>query len=80
METFRLFIDIPIDLDESEAVTYANEIVQVCIDALRNRKKQLPVIEDFNFRLGHDRDRQKSNYLIKTESGHVTHKKSRVKI
>ena len=36
------------------------------------------VLTEINYRLGHDDDRQKSNYLIKTESGHVANKKSRV--
>jgi hypothetical protein len=33
---------------------------------------------DINFRLGNDEDRQKSNYLIKNENGHVANKKSRI--
>ena len=33
---------------------------------------------NINFRLGHDDDRQKSNYLIKNENGHVANKKSRI--
>jgi len=35
-------------------------------------------VDQVNYRLGHDEDRQKSNYLNKTESGHVTNKKSRL--
>ena len=31
-----------------------------------------------NYRLGHDDDRQKSNYMIKNENGHVANKKSRI--
>ena len=30
--------------------------------------------------LGHDEDRQKSNYLDKNENGHVTNKKSRISL
>jgi hypothetical protein len=35
-------------------------------------------VEQINYRVGHDEDRQKSNYLIKTPSGHVNNKKSRI--
>ena len=31
-----------------------------------------------NYRLGHDEDRQKSNYLMKNEEGHVNNKKCRL--
>jgi hypothetical protein len=35
-------------------------------------------IEQINYRLGHDDDRQKSNYLLKNENGHVANKKNRI--
>jgi hypothetical protein len=35
-------------------------------------------IEEINYRLGHDDDRQKSNYLQKNENGHVNNKKSKI--
>jgi hypothetical protein len=35
-------------------------------------------VEEINFRLGHDDDRQKSNYLMKNENGHVNNKKSKI--
>jgi len=37
-------------------------------------------VEQINYRLGHDEDRQKSNYLDKNENGHVTNKKSRISL
>jgi hypothetical protein len=35
-------------------------------------------IDTVNFRLGHDQDRQKSNYFMKNDNGHVNNKKSRI--
>jgi hypothetical protein len=35
-------------------------------------------VECINYRLGHDDDRQKSNYLDKNENGHVSNKKSKI--
>jgi hypothetical protein len=35
-------------------------------------------VEEINYRLGHDDDRQKSNYLMKNENGHVNNKKSKI--
>ncbi|MFN9953303.1 MAG: hypothetical protein ACK55I_09400, partial [bacterium] len=35
-------------------------------------------VEEINYRLGHDDDRQKSNYFIKNENGHVNNKKSKI--
>ena len=37
-------------------------------------------IEKLNYRLGHDDDRQRSNYLDKNENGHVSNKKIKVDI
>jgi hypothetical protein len=34
--------------------------------------------DTINYRLGHDDDRQKSNYLDKNENGHVSNKKSKI--
>jgi hypothetical protein len=35
-------------------------------------------VEEINYRLGHDDDRQKSNYFTKNENGHVNNKKSKI--
>lgn len=74
---FRLHIDIPIETDEQTATELTNILVtrfaEQISDYLQNKG-----ISEMNYRLGHDDDRQKSNYLIKTESGHVANKKSRV--
>jgi hypothetical protein len=37
-------------------------------------------VEEINYRLGHDDDRQKSNYFHKNENGHVNNKKSKITI
>ena len=37
-------------------------------------------IDQINYRLGHDDDRQKSNYFHKNENGHVNNKKSKITI
>lgn len=73
---FRLHIDIPLELNESSCVDATNKFIAF----LEQNKELLTAmgVTDINYRLGHDDDRQKSNYLIKTESGHVANKKSRI--
>ena len=77
---YRLHIDIPLGIDQEEAIKRANYFMNFrfsddeAMDILRENFK----IEQVNYRLGHDEDRQKSNYLKMTESGHVTNKKSRL--
>lgn len=77
--TYRLHIDVPINGDEAEALRVANEIIRFCLDNHQSIKvmKELG-IDQANYRLGHDDDRQKSNYFIKTASGHVNNKKSKI--
>jgi hypothetical protein len=74
---FRLFIDIPLAMTEEEAAKVSQKIM-----SLINVQHILDDcgIEQLNYRLGHDEDRQKSNYLIKTENGHVTNKKCRINL
>ena len=74
---FRLHIDIPLPLDESGAAALTREVVDAMLAAVAARLREAGVSE-LNYRLGHDEDRQKSNYLLKTASGHVVNKKSRV--
>lgn len=76
---FRLHIDIPIPLDEAGAAALTEALVADMLAAAVVRLETAGVRE-FNYRLGHDEDRQKSNYLLKTDSGHVVNKKSRVSI
>ncbi len=81
---YRLHIDIPLGTDEQEAVRMANSLMQwtfADIDC-KTRLKTLTSdgIEQVNYRLGHDEDRQKSNYLDKNENGHVSNKKTKISI
>lgn len=68
---FRLHIDIPLPYTEEEAAKMAKNIIA----SLNPDKLDVYCI---NYRLGHDDDRQKSNYLDKTENGHVSNKKSKI--
>ena len=63
-EMYRLHIDIPLNMSEEEATTVSHSLI-----AMFNTTLQI------NYRLGHDEDRQRSNYLIKDEKGHVSNKK-----
>ena len=80
MSSYRLHIDIPVPLPEDEALRVAEEI-RSCLrsDALLDRLRQIGV-DQINYRLGHDEDRQRSNYFIKNENGHVANKKSRISV
>jgi hypothetical protein len=73
---FRLHMDFPLTTDENESVAS----VAVLINFFQNHKQELIDMgfTDINYRLGHDDDRQKSNYLIKNQNGHVANKKSRI--
>lgn len=75
MSGYRLHIDIPLVFGETEALEKAQELIRI----LSDREKMVGMgIECVNYRLGHDEDRQKSNYFIKNANGHVNNKKSKV--
>ena len=75
MSGFRLHIDVPLACGEAEAVAKAKEIMEM----LNSKDKMTGLgVDQINYRLGHDEDRQKSNYLMKNESGHINNKKSRI--
>ena len=84
MTQFRLHIDIPLGTDEEEAIEIAqcimDDINQTDIHLWEESGVNIPEQIHVAYRLGHDEDRQKSNYLNKTEEGHVTKKKIRVVI
>ena len=75
MSGYRLHIDIPLGDDEEDAIRRGKFIAQ---DWLRFAFEKIGGIDsvDINYRLGHDDDRQKSNYFHKNENGHVNNKKS----
>jgi len=79
MNNYRLHIDIPLGTDEEKAVMNSEEIIYM-IESQKDFLLESLGVERFNYRLGHDEDRQKSNYLDKNENGHVSNKKFRIDI
>ena len=80
---YRLHIDIPLGTDEDNAVYKSKLLIQEFLDSHRDSLEHLNEkydVEQVNYRLGHDEDMQKSNYLKKNENGHVTNKKIRISI
>ena len=79
MSQYRLHIDIPLGGNEEEAIYKANLLVQEFFkldqSTTGNIISEKYEIEKASYRLGHDEDRQKSNYLDKNENGHVSNKK-----
>lgn len=76
---FRLFIDIQIPGSEEQALKTAGEIIRFAFDNYQSHNLLMRHdVECVNYRLGHDSDRQKSNYFTKNENGHVNNKKSRI--
>ena len=77
--TYRLHIDIAINGSEEDALNKAREIVRFCFDNYISEKTMRELgVDVVNYRLGHDEDRQKSNYFHKNENGHVSNKKSKI--
>ncbi len=79
--SFRLHIDIPLDGDEGKAISVATRYLRWFItddEAMQKIKSLLPEVKEVNIRLGNDEDRQKTNYLLKNENGHVSNKKIRI--
>lgn len=73
MSRYRLHIDIPLHIEESSAIRDADRIIGF-FDEYMSAMRQMGVVS-INYRLGHDDDRQKSNYLDKNGNGHVSNKK-----
>ena len=79
--TYRLHIDIPLGTDEDSAIVKSKLLMQEFMSSHRSELNFLNEkydIEEMNYRLGNDEDRQKSNYLDKNENDHVSNKKTRV--
>jgi len=80
---YRLHIDIPMGTSEEEAIAAAKQLMEwhfVDVDA-KEKIQRLSVgvdLSTINYRLGHDEDRQKSNYLDINENGHASNKKIRI--
>jgi hypothetical protein len=81
MSGFRLHIDIPLPVSEDEALRATEDVIGILrahstlLEGLRSRG-----VPQIGYRLGHDEDRQRSNYLVKTPSGHVTNKKCKIQL
>ena len=90
MTQYRLHIDIPLGTDENLAVNITerivsdflltNDLFEDSVEENQHYFRSEYGVEQINYRLGHDEDRQKSNYLQKNENGHVTNKKIRITI
>ena len=75
MSGYRLHIDIPFSGGEAEAMATTKVIIEMLND---NQKMNELNVEQINYRLGHDEDRQKGNYLEKNANGHIGNKKSSI--
>jgi hypothetical protein len=71
-------MDFPLTTVENESIAST----AVFLNFLQNHKQELidMGITDINYRLGNDNDRQKSNYMIRNENGHIANKKSRINL
>ena len=86
---FRLHIDIEIPenkigvgpCSEQDAIETSKKIINYLIDNYHSAKVLRGLnIQNVNYRLGHDMDKQKSNYFKKNANGHVDNKKSKIVI
>ena len=77
MNQYRLFIDIPLGTNEEKAISASHVIMSNFLSDEESFVNLTPKVEEVNYRLGYDEDRQRSNYLIKNENGHVSNKKSK---
>ena len=79
---YRLFIDIPISaVTNEEAVKIGQHIMDAMILSENNKMSlQVVGVEQVNYRLGHDEDRQNRNYFVIDSAGHASTKKTKVKL
>ena len=77
---YRLFIDFPISASSTEdAVIIAKKICEFVVESEQLREMLTGIgVEQINYRLGHDEDRQNRNYFVITDSGHASTKKTKV--
>ena len=74
---YRLHIDIPLNMSEEQALSVSQQILGI-VAGVDEMTLNTIGVEEINYRLGHDDDRQKSNYFIKDANGHVNNKKSKI--
>jgi hypothetical protein len=73
--SYRLHIDIPIDactVEEAQEKT-KQILAELSVEHIRH------LAEEINYRLGHDDDRQRSNYLEIDCRGHCSSKKTKIR-
>lgn len=76
---YRLHIDIPLNMSEEEALIASQQILGILANVETDAIILNAIgVEEINYRLGHDDDRQKSNYFMKDTNGHVNNKKSKI--
>lgn len=76
---YRLHIDIPLNMSEEQALIASQQILGILAEEETDAMVLNAIgVEEINYRLGHDDDRQKSNYFMKNENGHVNNKKSKI--
>ena len=76
---YRLHIDIPLSMSEEEALIASQQILGILADVDTDAIILNAIgVQEINYRLGHDDDRQKSNYFMKDSNGHVNNKKSKI--
>ena len=76
---YRLHIDIPIDAcSVEEAQEKARQVLTEL--SIREGMPMSHLTEEINYRLGHDDDRQRSNYLEINSSGHCSSKKTKIRL
>jgi len=77
--SYRLHIDVPLNMSEEEAVIATRQILGVLADEETDAIILSAIgVDEINYRLGNDEDRQKSNYMHKNDNGHVSTKKSTI--
>ena len=83
---YRLHVDIPLGNDKENALAAASQIIEWYFKDIDAKEKIQRLvtnhveIDQINCRLGHDDDRQKSNYLDINENGHASNKKIRINL
>lgn len=66
-------------MSEEEALIASQQILGIVADVDTDAMVLNAIgVEEINYRLGHDDDRQKSNYFLKDANGHVNNKKSKI--
>jgi hypothetical protein len=76
---YRLHIDIPLNMTEEQATIASQQILGLLAEEETDALILNAIgVEEINYRLCHDDDRQKSNYFTKNENGHVNNKKSKI--